>query len=241
MPHYPALLVETAGLTLPVIGLYDAPDASAFEPLIRPTQGRWACVFMFYKSWLRGETLHLTKENFGCGGASTYLFDIPTRSRQEMIDFLYGTEGLKASAQAMAEWIDRSPHYKPSHPNILIGPLEDNQYEYLKTATFFVNPDQLSLFITAAYYHQGRPTPPRVTAPFSSGCGQLGPLFDDLDQPQAMVAATDIAMRKYLPPDVLAFTVTKPMYEQLCTLDETSFLGKPFWREVQKARAEKRG
>jgi hypothetical protein len=240
MPHYPALLVETAGLTLPVIGLYDAPDASAFEPLVRPARGRWACVFTFYKSWLRGETLHLTKDNFGCGGAGTYLFDVFTRSRQEMIDFLYGTEGLKASADVMAEWIDRSPHYKPVYPNVLIGPLKDDQYEYLKTATFLVNPDQLSLFITAAYYHQGRPTPPCVTAPFSSGCGQLGPLFEDLGRPAAMISATDIAMRKYLPPDLMTFTVTKPMYEQLCTLDETSFLGKPFWREVQKARAEER-
>lgn len=238
MARYPALLIEKAGLTLPVIGLYDAPDTAAFEPLVRPAQGRWACVYMFLKSWLKGETLHLTKENFGCGGAGTYLFDVSTRLRQEMIDFLYGTEGLKASADVMAEWIDRSPHYKPSHPNILIGPLKDDQYEYLKTVTFLVNPDQLSFFITAAYYHQGRPTPPRVTAPFSSGCGQIGPLFEDLEQPHAMVGATDIAMRKYLPPEVLAFTVTRPMYELLCTLDDKSFLGKPFWRELQKARAE---
>jgi len=147
MPRYPALLIEKAGLTLPAIGLYDAPDASAFEPLVRPAEGRWACVYM---------------------------------------------------------------------------------------------PDQLSLFITAAYYYQGRPTPPRVTAPFASGCGQLGPLFEDLEQPQAMLSATDIAMRKYLPSDILAFTVTRPMYEQFCTLDEKSFLGKPFWRELKKAREGKR-
>lgn len=240
MLRYPASLMKTAGVTFPAIGLYDAPDASAFEPLVRPAEGKWACVYMFYTSWLKGRTLHLTKNNFGCGGAGTYLFDVTTRPRQEMIDFLYGTEGLKASAEVMADWIDRSTHYKPSHPNVLIGPLKDDQYEHLRTVTFFVNPDQLSLFITAAYYHQGRPTPPRVTAPFASGCGQLGPLFEDLEQPQAMLGATDIAMRKYLPPDILAFTVTRPMYEQFCTLDEKSFLGKPFWRELQKARTEKR-
>lgn len=240
MLRYPASLMKTAGVTFPAIGLYDAPDASAFEPLVRPAEGKWACVYMFYTSWLKGKTLHLTKNNFGCGGAGTYLFDVTTRPRQEMIDFLYGTEGLKASAEVMADWIDRSTHYKPSHPNVLIGPLKDDQYEHLRTVTFFVNPDQLSLFITAAYYHQGRPTPPRVTAPFASGCGQLGPLFEDLEQPQAMLGATDIAMRKYLPPDILAFTVTRPMYEQFCTLDEKSFLGKPFWRELQKARTEKR-
>jgi len=55
MPRYPAQLIEKAGLTLPVIGLYDAPDPSAFEPLVRPAQGRWACVYMFYKSWLEGK------------------------------------------------------------------------------------------------------------------------------------------------------------------------------------------
>jgi hypothetical protein len=46
----------------------------------------------------------------------------------------------------------------------------------------------------------------------------------------------DIAMRRYLPPDIIAFTVTKPMYEELCRLDKNSFLSKPFWKDLQKAR-----
>ena len=33
-----------------------------------------------------------------------------------------------------------------------------------------------------------------------------------------------------------AFTVTVPMYRQLCALDEKSFLHKPFWRNLQRAR-----
>ncbi|MDH3358223.1 MAG: hypothetical protein OET81_09155 [Desulfobacteraceae bacterium] len=36
--------------------------------------------------------------------------------------------------------------------------------------------------------------------------------------------------------DYMAFTVTKPMYQQLCALDETSFLEKPFWQDLKKAR-----
>ena len=54
--------------------------------------------------------------------------------------------------------------------------------------------------------------------------------------PQAVLGATDIAMRHHLPPDILALTVTKPMFEQLCALDERSFLYKPFWARLQKAR-----
>lgn len=61
-------------------------------------------------------------------------------------------------------------------------------------------------------------------------------LFDDLTIPQAIIGATDIAMRKHLPPDVVAFSVTKHMFEQLCKLDESSFLYKPFWNNLRKAR-----
>jgi hypothetical protein len=57
-----------------------------------------------------------------------------------------------------------------------------------------------------------------------------------LSIPQAIIGATDIAMRRYLPPDTLAFTVTRPMFEQLCALDEQSFLHKPFWERLRGAR-----
>jgi hypothetical protein len=65
---------------------------------------------------------------------------------------------------------------------------------------------------------------------------QLVPLFEALDRPQAIIGATDIAMRQYLPPDLLAFTVTRPMFERLCWLDERSFLHKPFLEQLRQAR-----
>ena len=65
---------------------------------------------------------------------------------------------------------------------------------------------------------------------------QLVSLFEDLSVPQALIGTTDIAMRKHLPPNILAFTVTVPMFEQLCALDENSFLYKPFWRNLRRAR-----
>ena len=68
---------------------------------------------------------------------------------------------------------------------------------------------------------------------------QLAPLFEDLDVPQALIGATDVTNRQSFPPDILAFVVTKPMFERLCTLDEQSFLYKPFWDELQQER-EKR-
>ncbi|MBW1984605.1 MAG: hypothetical protein JRI53_07790, partial [Deltaproteobacteria bacterium] len=51
-----------------------------------------------------------------------------------------------------------------------------------------------------------------------------------------IIGSTDIAMRQYLPPEIMAFTVTKPLFEKLCRLDEKSFLYKPFWQSLKKRR-----
>ena len=209
--------------------------------MIQPKPGKGACVFAFYNEWLKGKTLHITEDNAGCGGACHWLFDQETRSREDFIEFLteflVDEEGLKASHELMNQWLDHSKPYKPDNPNILIGLLKADQYEYLKTITFYVNPDQLSaLMLGAQYNNASSGDPPAVVAPYGSGCMELLPLFEDLNVPQAMIGATDIPMRQYLPPDILAFTVTKPMFQQLCELDKRSFLSKPFWNDLRKAR-----
>ena len=232
----PTNLIKRIGLTVPLVGFYDAPDTSPFEPLVQPKSGKRACVFAFYKQWLKGQTLHITEHNAGCGGAGHWLFSQETRSREEFVKFLADEEGLKASHELMNKWLDHSKPYKPGNPNILIGPLKVEQYMYLKTITFYVNPDQLSALMLGAQYNSAPGDPPAVIAPFGSGCMELLPLFEDINFPQAMIGATDIAMRQYLPPDILAFTVTKPMFQQLCELDERSFLYKPFWNDLMKVR-----
>jgi hypothetical protein len=229
-------LIKRIGLTTPLIGFYDAPDTSPFEPLVEPDPRRRLCVFSFYKKWLRGKTLHITRDNPGCGGAGHWLCNQVTRSHESFVKFLVDGEGLKASHALMNKWLDYNKPYRQEHPNILIGPLREDQYAYLKTITFYVNPDQLSALVLGAQYSSAPSDPPPVIAPFGSGCMELVPLFEDLDIPQAMIGATDIAMRQHIPPEVLAFTVTKPMFKQLCELDERSFLYKPFWKNLMKAR-----
>ncbi len=41
-----------------------------------------------------------------------------------------------------------------------------------------------------------------------------------------------MAMRHHLPSDILAFTVNRLMYEQLCALDESSFFIKIFGKDL---------
>lgn len=234
-------LLDALGISFPVIGLYDAPDPSAFEPLAHPGKGHY-CTFAAFDKWRDGKTLLLTRESFGCGGAGHWLFGVEGRSREEFVKFLVEGEGLKDDPGLMNRWIESNPSYRPRHANLLIGPLRDEQYEYLRTATFYINPDQLGALIVGANYHHEPDAPPAVTAPFGSGCMEILPLFSDLDRPQAVIGATDSAMRAFLPPDILAFSVTRPMLERLARLDERSFLHKPFWTQLRKAReAQARG
>jgi hypothetical protein len=234
-PDY-SLLVKRIDLSIPLIGFYDAPDPGPFEPLIKPNQGD--CVFLYYANWLKGQTLHITKEHYGCGGAGCWMCGIELRSREEFIKFLVDEEGLKASHELMEKWIDSSATYKAAHPHLFIGPLKESQWAYIKSVSFFVNPDQLSTLMIGAQYNSAPEDPTPVIAPFGSGCMELFP-FKDPEIPQAAIGATDIAMRQHLSPDTLAFTVTKPMFKQLCDLDKRSFLYKRFLRNLKESRREK--
>ena len=226
-------------LEIPLIGFYDAPDVKLFEPVIEPGRKGHNCVFSFYEYWLDGVTLHLTKQKYGCGGAGHWICGIEGRSREQYLDFLVNTEGLKASFEIMGKWLDNARPYRQEHKNIMIGPLKPSQYAYLKTVTFFVDPDQLSALAIGAEYNASPEDPPAVNAPFGSGCSQLIGLFKDITTPSAIIGMTDIAARKHIPSNLLAFTVTRSMFEQLCNLDERSYLFKSFWQELKLKRNKK--
>lgn len=229
----PDRLRKSLDLKTPLIGFFDAPDPAPFEPLCSP-QGR-DCVFSFYRDWLQGKTLHLTEARYGCGGAGHWMWGIELRSRPEFLKFLVDEEGLKASHALMGRWIDAASPYKAQHPHLFLGPLKDEAWPYVRTVTFLVNPDQLSALAIGAQYHSSPADPPPVIAPFGSGCSQFLP-FRDLKAAQASIGATDLAMRRHLPPDILMMTVTRPMFKQLCELDEKSFLDKPFLQRLRQAR-----
>ena len=79
----------------------------------------------------------------------------------------------------MNKWLDQLQPYTPKHPNILIGPLREDHYDYLKTATFYVNPDQLSALIIGSQYNNSPDDAPAVVVPFGSGCMEIITSFQD--------------------------------------------------------------
>ena len=209
LPACPAVLVERLGLTHPIIGLYEVFDPAPFKPLDRPAPGR--CVFAFYDDWRAGRTLHLDAGSYGCAGAGHALLGVHGLRADDLARYLVDEEGVMDTHQAMAEALAAERPRRPACPHVVIGPLRVGQQQYLRTVTFFATPNQLSGLVMAAHYHHPVPDVPPVIVPSSSGCRKLIP-FESTNQPQAAIGATDIGIRRFLPADVLAFTVTPPMY-----------------------------
>ncbi len=229
----PQRLIDKLGLKLPILGFYDAPDPASFAPTVTPQKG--ACFFTHYARWLKGETLHLTPAQFGCQGAGKWLCGSRAFSGEKFLNFLVKTEGLKDSHELMAEHVNNSHLYEIKNGNLFFGPLRRDLWQYLKTVTFFVNLDQLSALSIGAQYHAGETDPTPVLAPFGPGCHSLIN-FPDLDLPQSIIGGRDIAMRQNLPPNIALFSVTRPMFTRLCSLNERSFLYKGFWERLCNAR-----
>jgi len=236
----PTNLLEIAGIKTPLVGFYDVPDPKPFEPFARPER----CFFSCYENWRRGESICIAEDDPSCRatcrGGGYWVGGVEFTSRDNFANVLTEREGFKSSPELMVRWLDNQKPYQIEHQYVVIGPLRDEQYDYLRTITFFANPDQLSLLLLGTEYHNASVSVNPTFTAFGSGCGQLAALFGDSDPeiPKAILGATDIAMREHLPPDILALTVNKPMYRQLCELDENSFLYKPFWKRLRKARGE---
>jgi hypothetical protein len=232
----PAIILKILAIDTPLVGLYDAPDPAPFAPLVEPKPRE--CVFAAFPQWQAGRTRHITRETHGCGAGQLLGDQVSERSRAGLVKFLVDEEGLRASHELMDLWLDARPGFQPKFAHVLIGPLRRDQYDHLRSVTFYVNADQLSVLCTGAAYYSKPDDPAPVTVPFGSGCAQLAGLFADLDVPQAIVGATDQAMRQHLPPGLLAFSVTKPMFELLCRWadDPASSLHNSFLKRLIEGR-----
>ena len=243
----PTNLLELAGIKTPLIGFYDVPDPKPFEPFAKPKR----CFFSAYENWLKGESICISEGTSSCQGGGYWVGGVvpswavksagtDCAPRDNFAKSLNQREGFKLSDALMCQWLGNLKPYLIENGYVVIGPIKEKHYEYLKTVTFFVNPDQLSLLLLGTEYQNASvDVNPAITS-FGSGCGQLAALFGNFnpDTPKAIIGATDIAMRQHLPPDILALTVNWPMYRQLCELDENSFLYKSFWRNLRRARGE---
>ncbi len=229
-------LVARLRLTTPLLAVYDSEPSDDFQPLVEPQGG--ACCFAYYKHWLSGETLVIKKGGAACGGA-VRAFGLETTYPAYMAHFLTDGvgapkgEGLRATPEIAQAYIDSATPPKLDSATVLLGPLRPAQWQKTRSVTFLVNPDRLSAVMTLAGYWSAQDV---VTAPFGSGCSFL---LRALRGDRCVLGGTDVAMRAYLPSDILTFTVNPAHFAKMLTFPETSFLFRSWWNDLMDSRSRK--
>ncbi|MBN1945357.1 MAG: DUF169 domain-containing protein [Bradymonadales bacterium] len=242
-------LVSALRLDTPIIALTDtAPDA-VFEPMVRG-RGR-ACCFAYYPRWCRGETLVIERSDAefsspdrGCPGMQR-AFGLAGAYPSWMAHFLTDGqngapqgEGLKASPELAQEFLDRVVSPKPQGDHLLVGPLHLEHWPAVRAITFFADPDRLSALMTLATYWSSDPD--EVMAPFSSGCGLMWREMLGAGRDRAILGCTDIAMRKYLPPEIMCLSVSPWRFERMVDYPDDAFLNRSWWRDLLKSREQRK-
>jgi hypothetical protein len=231
-------------LTTPLVAVYDAPPGPDFEPLVR-AKGR-TCCFAYWPRWRKGETLVLERgdDDFanprhGCRGARN-AFGVGPGHPSYMAHFLTdgvgapSGEGLKATPELAQAYLDRARPPQPRGDTVLLGPLRVARWADVRSVTFFADPDRLAALMTLAAFWSSEPD--EIVATFSSGCGLLWRSLGEQDRDRAILGGTDIAMRKYLPPDILTFTVSPTRFERMLSVPDGAFLDREWWAGLLRSR-----
>jgi len=128
----PTKLLEIAGIKFPLIGFYDVPDPKPFEPFCTPKR----CIFSCYENWAKSESICISKGSCSCRGGGYWIGGVEFTTRDDFAKGLNEREGFKLSHELMKRWLDNQKPYKIEHGYVVIGPLRDEQYDFLKTITF---------------------------------------------------------------------------------------------------------
>ena len=225
-------------LSTPLIALYDTVPTPAFEPLVEPRDTD--CCFSYFGRWVNGETLVVKQGGPGCPGGHRGL-GLENTSPPFMAHFLTdgvgapAGEGLRASADLAQELLDRARPVRNESGHMLIGPLRVDQWDFVRSVTFFVSPDHLAGVTTlAGYWSSDKDI---VTAPFGSACSSLMRALDEYEEEDhAILGGLDVAVRRHIPDDMLTLTVSPARFAKMLTFQDDSFLNKAWWNDLMRLR-----
>jgi uncharacterized protein (DUF169 family) len=157
-------------------------------------------------------------------------------------DFLKGERYVK-SPEDTRRFIESLPMREIPSKFVVVSPLDhvEPQRDEIKNVTFFVDPDAFSALVILANY--ARPDAENVVVPWAAGCQVMGIFaYRELERehPRGLVGMTDISARKNvratLGQNVLSFTAPWPLFQEMESNVEGSFLQRETWSALQKSR-----
>jgi hypothetical protein len=224
-------------LSAPIVALYDAPPGPQFDPIVEPDET--TCCFAYYERWVAGETLLLKRGGPGCPGGHR-AFGLEKTTPPFMAHFLTDGvgaptgQGLKATPEIGRALLDQARPVDVEGDLVLVGPLRANQWDAVRSVTFFVDADRMSAVTTLAGYWSTKKDV--VVAPFASGCASLLRALGEYDEDRAVLGGLDVAMRRHLPEGLMTLTVSPARFAKMLTFPEASFLFRPWWEELMRQR-----
>jgi len=163
--------------------------------------------------------------------------------RQEAYDNFVSGERYIKTPQRVHQFIESLPITDMPAEFVIFKPLAaiDPELETPQVIIFFADPDQLSTLVILANYD--RPDNLNVIIPYAAGCQTIGiyPYQEARAEKQrAVVGLTDLSARAYirkqLADNLMSFAVSLAMFEEMEDNVEGSFLERPTWQGLLKAR-----
>lgn len=210
----------------------------------------FGCIYRTIPKILAGETFVFARGSCSCAG-----FDHNTGLRDDMPQ-TPGGFGLFLSRGSDQQWTPPGEKFKcdPETAEAMFRCLPKDVmdgFDALKFEAYregmkpdivvaFCNPDQLSALIVLHGYDKAEYD--RVIVTTASGCASMVRIpLNELkrEKPRAVITGTDLAARKFVNEDELAFAVTGPEFDRMLEVTEECFFHSPVWKPVRnRLRAE---
>ncbi len=189
-------------------------------------------MFSYINVIANGEPVCFSVQNTGCSGASCYLgFKTPSKDAGR---FLAERERFKKDAVLGKAFYENIGAHA-AEAEFLIWTTIDNTDEHaaIEVVNLWVDAVNLAGLVTLSNYD--RPYNDNVGIPFASGCQSIWTIpykEKHAEEPKGIVGCMDPAMRKYLPSDVVSFSVTAKRFIEMTENISGTFLEQSSWKRL---------
>lgn len=214
----------------PATGWYFTPNQP--NGSIAPNNESWSCIFSYINKVVKGNRLCLSVNNSGCSGAACYLgFKEP--SKQAGI-FLSDKEKFKKTSELGHKFYSEIQAHPAKDTYIVLECIKDMKSSFIpEVVTLWVDALSLSGLVTLSNYD--REDNDNVIIPFASGCQSIWsiPYKEKYkSKPKSTVGLLDPAARRFIPKDVLAFSVPINRFIDMTRNISGSFLETEQWTKL---------
>ena len=210
-------------LSLSATALYFAADPP--EGAIVPRPDAWTCMYALMNKVQKGRPASFSAAAPGCAGAICY-FGFKNLPILPAAVYLSGKERLKKNAGLAAAFYNEVQPVPAGAANLVFQRLDSVPDETeIEVVNLWVDATSLSKLHALANYD--RATNDNVLMPFSSGCQSVWTLpykEKNKELPRAVVGSLDPTVRRFLPPEVVSFSVVAERFLEMCANIRGSFI-----------------